>query len=176
MTQTALAAINALDRASFIALLGRLYEHSPWAAERAFSAAPFADAQTLADAFQEAVTQASDAERLALIRAHPELAGDRLRARALTTASMSEQASIGLDRLSESEIAEWTSLNAAYRETFDFPFLICVRLHTKAEILAALRRRLSSIPEQEVREAIAQIHDIARLRLTDLLNKLGNEP
>jgi len=172
MTTTAIARINALEQSAFIALLGGLYEHSPWAAERAFAGAPFADERALSLALAATVDTASENERGALVRAHPELAGEKLRAKALTGSSMSEQASIGLDRLGPAEIAQWAHLNAAYRERFGFPFVICVRLHTKAEILAALHHRLTRAPREELSEAIAQIHDIARLRLADLLKRM----
>jgi FAD-dependent urate hydroxylase len=169
----AIEKINALDRDAFVSQLGSLYEHSPWTADRAFIKRPFADEASLAAALADAVDKASEAEQLALIRAHPELAGDKLRAKALTHASFSEQAGAGLDRLSPTEIAEWARLNAAYRERFGFPFVICVRLHTKDEILSALNRRLTRTAAAEMAEAIKQIHDIARLRLTDLLSGLS---
>lgn len=175
MTKTAIAKINTLDRNEFVELLGALYEHSPWAAEKAFSGKPFANERELGSALAAAVDTASEAERIALVRAHPELAGEKLRAKALTDSSMSEQASIGLDRLGTTEIADWRRLNAAYRERFGFPFVICVRLHTKAEILAALHRRLERTSGEETVEAITQIHDIARLRLADLLATLEDQ-
>lgn len=165
----AVARIAALGRAGFVEMLGGVYEHSPWVAERAFAASPFADEAALAAALRAAVDHASEAERLALIRAHPELASEKLRRRSLTQASMSEQASAGLDRLSEVELADWADLNRRYRERFGFPFVICVRLHTQAQVLAAMRRRLEAAPEIEAAEAVRQIHDIARLRLTDLV-------
>jgi 2-oxo-4-hydroxy-4-carboxy-5-ureidoimidazoline decarboxylase len=161
MTKTAIAKINTLDRGAFVELLGSLYEHSPWAADRAFAGKPFADESELAGALAAVVDAAPEAERAALVRAHPELAGEKLRARALTDNSMSEQASIGLDRLDLSEIADWRRLNAAYRERYGFPFVICVRLHAKAEILVALHRRLERTPDEEIAEAITQIHNIA---------------
>ena len=169
---SAIARINALGREPFVEMLGGLYEHSPWAADRAFAAAPFADEAALAAALRAAVDGANEAERLALIRAHPELASEKLRQRALTQASMFEQASAGLDKLSEAELAEWSGLNHRYRKRFGFPFVICVRLHSQPQILAAMRRRLERAPENEAAEAIRQIHDIARLRLADLLATL----
>ncbi|MDP3740454.1 MAG: 2-oxo-4-hydroxy-4-carboxy-5-ureidoimidazoline decarboxylase [Hyphomonadaceae bacterium] len=176
MTKDPIAKINALDRTAFVALLGPLYEHSPWAAERAFASAPFASDKRLSAALTAAVNAASETERIALIRAHPELAGEKLRAKTLTDSSQSEQASIGLDRLSDAEIADWTRLNATYRERFGFPFVICVRLHTKPEIIAALHRRLDRSRMEELSESIAQIHDIARLRLSDVLTRLEAQP
>ncbi len=173
MTASAIAKINSMDREAFIGLLGSLYEHSPWAAERAFTRRPFEGAEMLARALAAAVDQASEEERLALIRAHPELAGEKLRARALTASSMSEQAGAGLDRLGSSEIEGWTKLNAAYRERFGLPFVICVRKHTKDGIVAAIKRRLEGSPSDEQAEAINQIHQIAELRLHDLLAGLA---
>jgi OHCU decarboxylase len=175
MTKAIIAKINALDRSAFIELLGALYEHSPWAAERAFAHAPFADERQLADSLAASVNTASEAEQIALVRAHPELAGEQLHARALTDSSMSEQANAGLNCLDPAELAEWRDLNTAYRERFGFPFVICVRLHTKPEILATLRRRLAGPRDEELVEAISQIHDIARLRLTDLLARLEEQ-
>lgn len=164
--------INALDKAGFVALLGSLYEHSPWAAERAFAVRPFDDVGAVGASLRAAVDMASDADRLQLIRAHPELASEKLRAKALTESSMSEQASRGLDKLDDAELQRWTALNATYRETFGFPFVICVRLHSKDEIVAAMERRLKRTEAEERAEAIRQINDIARLRLEDLAAKL----
>lgn len=164
--------IRALDKPGFVALLGPLYEHSPWAAERAFAVGPFDDVEAVGASMRMAVDMASDEDKLALIRAHPELAGEKLRAKALTESSMSEQASRGLDQLGEDELQKWAALNAAYREAFGFPFIICVRLHSRDEIVAAMERRLKRSPAEERVEAIRQIHDIARLRLADLAAKL----
>jgi 2-oxo-4-hydroxy-4-carboxy-5-ureidoimidazoline decarboxylase len=161
-----------LNKEGFISLLGPLYEHSPWAAAVAFGRRPFASLEALGAAIREAVDGASAADQLALIRAHPELAGEKLRRRELTSASMGEQARLGLDQLGEADLREWAQLNARYRERFGFPFVICVRLHSREQILAAIRSRLDGHPEAETREAIRQIHDIARLRLDDLIARL----
>jgi len=168
----ALALINVLDKEGFIALLGPLYEHSPWAAALAFGRRPFASHAALSAAMREAVDGASAADQLALIRAHPELAGEKLRRRELTAASTGEQESLGLDQLDEADLREWALLNAHYRRRFGFPFVICVRLHSREQILAAIRSRLDVNPEAEAGEAIRQIHDIARLRLNDLIARL----
>ena len=114
------------------------------------------------------VYAATPDEQIALIRAHPELAGKAAIDKSLTEASAAEQASAGLDRLSEGEFARFHALNAAYRARFDMPFIICVRLTDKAGILAAMERRLSAEREDEIREALAQIGEIVRLRLEDL--------
>jgi|GEM_PF-22972 OHCU decarboxylase len=168
----AIERINALGRAAFVELLGTLYEHSLWVAERAFELRPFADEAALRDAMRAVVDAAGAKAQLKLIQAHPELAGEKLRARALTASSLVEQGSIGLDRLAETELAAWAALNAAYRERFGFPFVICVRLHSKDEIVAAMKRRLGGDVAAEDAEAIRQIHDVARLRLSDLIQRM----
>jgi 2-oxo-4-hydroxy-4-carboxy-5-ureidoimidazoline decarboxylase len=114
-----------------------------------------------------AVETAEDAGKLALIRAHPDLAGRLARAGGLTEASAREQGGLGLDRLSDEEFERFTGLNRRYRERFGFPFVICVRRTDKAGILAAFESRLGNDPAAEVTEALRQIHEIARLRLAD---------
>ena len=149
----------------FIARYGFLFEHSPWVVERAAARRPFAD---LHAGLMQVVRDASEDERLALIRAHPELAGKAAIDRTLTAESTSEQASAGLDRLSEAEFARFHELNAAYRAKFGFPFVICVRLTDKAGILAAMERRLGHDRDSELAAAIAQVGEIVRLRLADV--------
>jgi len=139
-----------------------LFEHSPWVEERA-DARP-SSGNRHAD-LMAVVRDASPAEQLALIRAHPELAGKAAIDRTLTEASAAEQASAGLDRLSPEEFERFHALNAAYRERFDFPFIICVRLTDKAGILAAMEQRLGNDRDAEIAEALAQIGEIVRLRL-----------
>ena len=141
-----------------------LFEHSPWVEARA-DAAP-ASGNRHAD-LMAVVHAATPDEQLALIRAHPELAGKAAIDRSLTAASATEQASAGLDRLSEAEFARFHALNAAYRERFGFPFIICVRLTDKAGILAAMAQRLGNDRDTEIATAIAQIGEIVRLRLAD---------
>jgi 2-oxo-4-hydroxy-4-carboxy-5-ureidoimidazoline decarboxylase len=157
--------INALDAAVFTARYDTLFEHSPWVVERAANLRPFDDLQT---GLMCAVHTATPDEQLALIRAHPELAGKAAIDRTLTDASAAEQAGAGLDRMSASEYARFHDLNAAYRDRFDFPFIICVRLTDKAGILAAMEQRLTNERDHEIATAIAQIGEIVRLRLKDL--------
>ena len=111
--------------------------------------------------------EASAEEQLALIRAHPELAGKAAIDKTLTDASAAEQASAGLDRLMPAEFERFHALNAAYRERFGFPFIICVRLTDKAGILAAMEARLGNDRETEIAAALGQIGEIVRLRLED---------
>ena len=160
-----LAEGNALSTADFVARFGALFEHSPWVVERAAALRPFAD---LYAGLMAPVFAASEAEQLALIRAHPELAGKAAIDRTLTEASAAEQASAGLDRLTPEEFARFHALNAAYRARHDFPFIICVRLTDKAGILAALEHRAAQPREAEIAAAIAEIGHIVRLRLEDL--------
>lgn len=141
-----------------------LFEHSPWVEARA-DAMP-ASGDRHAD-LMAVVHAATSQEQLALIRAHPELAGKAAIAGDLTEASAAEQASVGLDRLTPQEYARFHDLNTRYRNRFDFPFIICVRLTDKAGILAAMESRLSNDPEAEIATALAEIGKIVRLRLDD---------
>ena len=142
-----------------------LFEHSPWVEERADALPSSGDrhADLLAVMYAASVE-----EQLALIRAHPELAGKAAVDKTLTDASAAEQASAGLDCLTPEEFDRFHQLNAAYRERFGFPFIICVRLTDKAGILAAMERRLAHTPEEEMETALQQIGEIVRLRLEDM--------
>jgi adenine deaminase len=153
------------SREAFVARFGGLYEHSPWVAERAWRPR-FADADELGEALREAMYSASADEQLALIRAHPDL-GERVAV--LTDASRREQAGAGLDRLSEAEYSRFMALNAAYREKFGIPFVVCVREHTKESILANADARLRNTPEVETATALGEIAKIAQLRLEEAL-------
>jgi adenine deaminase len=156
----------ALDRAAFVARFGALYESSPWVAEAAWRPQGFADADDLHAALSDAMYAAPAERRIELIRAHPDLAE---RVAILNGASRAEQADAGLDRLSPEEYERFTSLNAAYRERFGFPFVICVREHTRESILENAGARLEHSREREVETALAEIVKIARLRLEDAL-------
>jgi 2-oxo-4-hydroxy-4-carboxy-5-ureidoimidazoline decarboxylase len=143
--------------------MSALFEHSPWVEARADSRPSSGDRH--AD-LMAVVRDATREEQLALIRAHPELAGKA--AVALTEASAAEQASAGLDRLTQAEFDRFHALNAAYREKFGFPFIICVRLTDKAGILAAMERRLANDRDSEIANALDEIGEIVRLRLEDM--------
>jgi 2-oxo-4-hydroxy-4-carboxy-5-ureidoimidazoline decarboxylase len=163
-----LEALSQLDRTAFRRTLGGVFEQSPWVADRAFDRRPFATLEALHAAMVAVVRSASREEQLALIRAHPDLAGKAARAGAISASSVAEQASAGLDRLTDEEYARFERLNAAYREKFDFPFIIAVRRHDKHAILAAFEARLGSGLDDEIEAALAQIAEIARLRLDAL--------
>ena len=115
------------------------------------------------------VAEAPAERQLALIRAHPELAGREAAAGSLTEDSTSEQASAGLDRLTKEELARLRELNAAYREAFGFPMVVAVREHTKDSIFAQAEARLSNGRDEEVATALGEITKIAGLRLSGLV-------
>lgn len=158
----------ALDRAGFLERYGHLFEHSPWVVERAHALGPFADAAALHSAFMRVLAQAKPDDQLGLLRAHPELADKVAQAQGLTEDSTKEQASAGLDRLSAEDYALFHALNRAYRERFGFPFIICVRLHDRASILAAMQQRLGCEPEAEFQTALAQVGLIVQFRMGDM--------
>jgi 2-oxo-4-hydroxy-4-carboxy-5-ureidoimidazoline decarboxylase len=157
--------INALPVEAFVARYGALFEHSPWVVERAAARRPFADVNA---GLMAVVHDAAPEEQLALIRAHPELAGRAAIDGTLTEASAAEQASAGLDRMTLAEFDRFHALNAAYRARFAMPFIVCVRLTDKAGILAAMAARLGNDQAAENATAIDQIGEIVRLRLEDL--------
>jgi 2-oxo-4-hydroxy-4-carboxy-5-ureidoimidazoline decarboxylase len=164
-----LPAVNRMSAAEFRQALGGVFEHSPWIAERAWTARPFASRAALHAAMTRAVREATREEQLALLCAHPDLAGRASRAGELTAASRAEQSSAGLDRLSDAEYERFGRLNAAYREKFGFPFIIAARRHDTAAILAAFERRLGHTREAEIEAALAEVANITRLRLDALV-------
>ena len=161
--------LNAFDRTVFVAAFGGVFEHSPWVAERAWELRPFDSVEGLPRAMVQAMETATPAEQLALIRAHPQLAGKAAIRGELTDASRREQAGAGLDQCSPEEYARLHAYNAAYEDKFGFPFIIAVRGHTRATILGEMQRRLSHGIEEEHAEALRQIARIARFRLDDLI-------
>jgi 2-oxo-4-hydroxy-4-carboxy-5-ureidoimidazoline decarboxylase len=162
----ALAELNASERADFVAALGDIFEHGAWVAERAHAARPFATVAALHRAMMAAVRAAPRAEHLAFLRGHPELGGKVARAGAMTADSRAEQGGLGLDRLSEEEFARFERLNAAYKEKFGFPFIVCVRRHTSRQsILDSFEQRVGHDTETEFAAALTEIGFITRLRL-----------
>jgi 2-oxo-4-hydroxy-4-carboxy-5-ureidoimidazoline decarboxylase len=164
-----LAEINSFDRTAFTAALGHLFEHSPWVAEETWPQRPFRDGEQLQGALCATMRAATRERQLALIRAHPDLAGRLAQQNRLTAESTREQASAGLSQLRAAELAEFQRLNAAYLSRFGFPFIICARLSNKSAILAAMQARGGNSPEQEFQTALGEIEKIAQLRLNDLL-------
>lgn len=155
-----------MSSTEFVRRFGGIYENSPWVAERA---EPYvgrsADYDQIATLLADCVDNASEEQQLALIRAHPDLAGKAQVSGELTAESTVEQASAGLDRCSEAEYEKFQLLNNRYKEKFGFPFVMAVRHSTRAEILAAFKRRLANDRTTEFETTLEEIHRIARLRL-----------
>ena len=171
---TNLCSLNTLDDAAFVAALDGIYERSPWIPQRAAGKRPFATVAALKLALREAVDAASEGERLALLRAHPELAGKAAIAGELTQESTSEQAASGLNLCSPDEYARLHALNREYDEKFGFPFILAVkgptgRGLTRAAIIDTFARRLGNARADELAEALRQVHRIAEIRLNALL-------
>jgi OHCU decarboxylase len=160
-----IARINSMDRNAFVEALGAIYEHSPWVAERAFAGRPFASLDDLHRAMNAVVASASGDEQLALIRAHPELAGGGT----LGASSTGEQARLGFDRLERAELERMAQLNRRYRERHGMPCIVALKLHaSRASVQAEFERRIANERETEIRGALEQIGHIARGRLEKL--------
>jgi 2-oxo-4-hydroxy-4-carboxy-5-ureidoimidazoline decarboxylase len=168
-----LDALNAGTEEEFTAWLGAIFEHSPWVARRAFAARPFATVAALHEAMIAVLQAAGEAEKLALIRAHPELAGKVARAGEMAEASRQEQGALSLDRLSDDEFRAFETLNAEYKQRFDFPFIIAVARHTRGSILRRFADRLKNAHEAEIAAALREIGHITRLRLVAAVDGPG---
>jgi 2-oxo-4-hydroxy-4-carboxy-5-ureidoimidazoline decarboxylase len=161
-----IAQVNALDPHAFVEQVGWVFEHSPWVAQRTLPLRPFEDVQSLHRKMTTTMSEASEAEQLALLQAHPDL-GTRAR---MSEASVGEQAGAGLDHLTQAEFDELHSLNSGYKQKYGFPFLYAVKGSTKHDILAALRERLERSRTDEFHEALNQVTRIARFRLESLID------
>jgi 2-oxo-4-hydroxy-4-carboxy-5-ureidoimidazoline decarboxylase len=161
--------LNQSDRPTFVAALGHLFEHSPWVAERTWERRPFRDPINLHAELCATMRAAPLQQQMALIQAHPDLAGRLARQFQLTADSTREQASAGLDELTAGELANFQRLNDAYRAKFGFPFIICARLNAKDAILTAMSARLVHPFDTERATALVEIEKIAWLRLQDVL-------
>jgi 2-oxo-4-hydroxy-4-carboxy-5-ureidoimidazoline decarboxylase len=159
---TTLDELNAANPAEFVAALSGMFENAPWVAERVCYRRPFATVADLYAAMIGVVDAAGESEQLALIRGHPELASGA--DRAMTQASRREQGGLGLDTVNDQDFAR---LNAAYHQRFGFPFVICVRRHTRDSILTSCERRFGNAICAERKVALREIGHIARLRLCD---------
>ena len=160
-----------MDKDQFVATYGGVFEHSPWIAERAWELelGPAHDSAIgVHNALARIFRTASDDERLGVLKAHPDLAGKLAAAKRLTAESTAEQASAGLDALTDEERAAFTEMNDAYTAKFGFPFIIAVRDNTKASIMAAFRERLNNAPAGELATACKQVERIAEIRLRDM--------
>jgi len=159
--------LNALPNNDFVDELGGIFEHSPWVARRAWKHRPFASIEDLHTRMAAEVACASVNEKLALLRAHPDL-GTRAK---ISDSSAKEQAGAGLDHLTPVEFARLHQYNEAYRDKFGFPFLFAVKGCGKIRIMQALEARLQSTPDEEFQEALRQVYRIARFRLDDIIGR-----
>ena len=159
---------NAISEDEFLRIYGNVYEHSAWIAQEAWrSGIHSAEVETVSPALREVIEKAGREAQLKLLRAHPDLAG-RLAVRdALTPESASEQSDAGLDRCAPEEFSEFQELNSRYKEKFGFPFILAVRGRSREAILSAFRQRIQNDPATEFREALEQVHRIARLRMEE---------
>src|SRR5476649_2019192 len=169
MSQKTLADLNACSKDDFVAALANIFEYSPWIAEQAASSRPFTGVKQLFAAMKGTVDRATPELRLALIKAHPDLANKTQRAAGLTVESDAEQNSVGLDRLSDAEYEAFERDNNAYRVKFGFPYIVCVRRHTKDSILRDFERRLLNDAKAETQKSIEEICRIAALRVDQLV-------
>jgi 2-oxo-4-hydroxy-4-carboxy-5-ureidoimidazoline decarboxylase len=168
MSLKPLSELNACSKEDFVSALANIFEYSPWIAEEAAAGRPYQGVTQLFDAMKSAVDRAAPELRLALIKAHPDLANKTQRAAGLTEESSAEQNSLGLDRLSDAEYEAFERVNNAYRAKFDFPYIVSVRRHTKDSVLRDFERRLPNDLATETQTSIGEICRIAALRL-DLL-------
>jgi 2-oxo-4-hydroxy-4-carboxy-5-ureidoimidazoline decarboxylase len=161
--------INQLSEADFVSHFGPIFEHSPWIARQTWPRRPFTSRADLLARLVATLRHAPPAQQLALIQAHPDLAGRLARQGRLTSDSTAEQASAGLDQLNADELRHFEACNQQYRDKFGFPFIICARLSDKRSILLAFHRRLLLTREAEIETALDEIEKIAALRLAPLV-------
>jgi OHCU decarboxylase len=159
--------LNAMPAAEFVSALSGVFEHTDWVAERAAAFRPFDTVPRLLEALQSVVARASEAEQLALIRAHPQLRARSVQSPALTAASQSEQRRAGLEGATPAEAARLAELNTAYLQRFGFPFILAVRGHDPASIIARCESRLTRERAEELATALSEIGRIAGFRLGD---------
>lgn len=165
-----IADINQADEASFVELLGGIFEHSPWVAELVCADRPFSDSDHLHREMVAAMRRAPKLQRMALLCAHPELAGREADSGELTDESQREQAGAGLDHCSPRELQQIKSFNQAYRGRFEFPFIIAVTGLERRQIIAAMERRLGNDRDTEFETALGEVEKIARIRLDALID------
>ncbi|MFP4330857.1 MAG: 2-oxo-4-hydroxy-4-carboxy-5-ureidoimidazoline decarboxylase [Alkalispirochaetaceae bacterium] len=163
--------LNRMELAEGVERFGGFFENSPWVVETALRRRPFSSLEEFHQACMEAIREAGEQAKVELIRAHPDLVGRLAQEGRLGLESAAEQASAGLDNLSREEVAYFDRYNAAYRERFGFPFVICARKNRKEAILEAFPNRLAQDREAEIETALGEIGEIAWLRMTDLISR-----
>lgn len=164
-----IAELNAADEATFVSVVGPLFEHSPWIGETAAHVRPFSNRQALFDQLVTILEGAPEREQLAIISAHPDLGGRIAREGRLSRDAAKEQAKAGLLGLSDDEFERFAELNRAYRDTFGFPCVICARENTKDSILAAMSERLHNTRDAEIATSLREIVKIVRYRFDEVI-------
>ncbi|OLL30751.1 OHCU decarboxylase [Burkholderia sp. SRS-W-2-2016] len=167
--QYTLDQLNSISNDAFVAALSGIFEHSPWVAEVAAAERPFANVDDLHKRMSEIVETAGAQKQLALINAHPELAGKAAVRGELTAESTREQSGAGLAQCTQAEFDKLHALNSAYREKFGFPFILAVRGYDRHGIIANFESRVNNSRADELRASLEQIYRIARFRLDDLI-------
>ncbi|KWZ35602.1 2-oxo-4-hydroxy-4-carboxy-5-ureidoimidazoline decarboxylase [Burkholderia anthina] len=162
--------LNTMAPGAFVAALSGIFEHSPWVAEVAAGKRPFASIDSLHETMSDAVETGGEARQLALINAHPELAGKAAVRGELTAESTREQSGAGLDQCTQEEFDKLLTLNRTYREKFGFPFILAVRGYDRHGIIANFESRVNHSRDEELRASLDQIYRIARFRLDDLID------
>ena len=166
-----LAEIDALGEREFVARLGAVFEHSPWVAERTWKKKPFRSVDKLHEAMMESVMNATQDEQLALVCAHPELAGREANTGTLTSGSSSEQGRLGFTSLAPDEFRQMQDINRRYRQKFGFPCIVALKLHaSRGSVVAEMERRLANDAAAELKNALAQIGHIALGRLQRMVS------
>lgn len=170
-------AIESLDERGFNELFAGVVELSPWVAQRAWHQGPFASQEALFEALADCIRNASPEEQLAMLRAHPELAGREATAGTMTPESNSEQGRLGLNALSHADWETMNDLNQRYRERFGFPFIVALRMHgSLASVFQSCERRLHHDPQVETYAALEQVCEVTRGRLNLLLGHAPETP
>lgn len=164
-----LAQLNAMSERAFVAALSGIFEHSPWVARAAAAQRPYPSVDALYRAMVDVVARAGEAPQLALVHAHPELAGKAAVRGDLTAESTHEQSGAGLSQCTQEEFGKLQCLNRAYREKFGFPFILAVRGYDRSEIIAKFEARMNNRRDEEFRAGLVQIYRIARFRIDDLV-------
>lgn len=162
--------LNHSSAERFVELLGAIFEHSPWVPELVYAERPFESKARLHEIMIAAMHRAPELQRMALLCAHPELAGKEASAGELTAESRREQAGAGLNHCSADELARIAHFNQAYRDRFGFPFIIAVSGLDKTQILAAMDRRLGNSEAEEFATALREVEKIARIRIDALID------
>lgn len=166
--------LNTCEPGAFCAALAGIWEHAPWVTRGVVNQRPFATVEALHTAMVGIVAGLDEAERVAFYAGHPELAGEDARRGTMTDASIAEQGTLALDRLDAQEAGRWDALNRAYRARFGFPFILCIRRHTRESALQAFERRLAHDRATELAAAQGEIATITRLRLDSRVSDVSD--